>query len=224
MAAPRVETPTSDKIQVYGRMRFMRLDIPKPFEEGQKARWEATGILDPSDAKGQAGIQLLLATAGKMAKETYGVVPLAVKKLAAKFIPGTKPVDLNDPKNADDGIKVAFLDGDTKPEYAGYAGMFIVPAHNSKLKPAVANRRGLTVQPGEEQYPYDGCYGLLNVTLWIQVGETLKKYGKRVGINLRGVQYAAKGDPFTQDTIAAEDEFQALGDEEPAAVNSSDWE
>lgn len=227
MAGKKSETPTSDKIQFYSRTRFMRLDVPKPFEDGADPRWEATFILDPADVKGQAGIALILGTAAKLAKETYGVVPLAIKKLAAKFIPGTKKVDLNDPANADDGIKVAFIDGDADKykSYSGYAGMFIVPAHNSKLKPGVANRAGLTVQPGEPQYPYDGCYAIGCITIWIQVGKTEQKYGRRVGINLRGVQFAADGAAFTQDTIDAEDEFQALEDEAPAAaVSASDFD
>ncbi len=220
--AKRSETPTSDILQVYARMRFMRLEEPKAFEEGQDPRWEATGILDPSDAKGKEGINKLLTTAAKLAKETYGVTPLAIKKLAAKFL-GAAKVDLNDPANQDDGIKVAFIDGDAEKykDYAGYAGMFIVPAHNAKLRPAVANRKGLKVQPGEPQYPYDGCYAILSTTIWIQVGKTEQKYGRRVGINLRGVQFAADGQRFSQDTINAEDEFQALEDSEETTEDLS---
>jgi Protein of unknown function (DUF2815) len=220
----KIENPSSETLKVYGRARWLRLDVPKPFEPGATPRWEATAILDPSDVRGQAGIQLLLSTAARMSKETYGVVPLAIKKLAAKFLPGTKKVDLNDPANEDDGIQVPFSDGDAVKwqTYSGYAGMLIVSAHNSRLKPAVANRKGLTVQVGEAEYPYDGCYALFALTVWIHA--THGAYDKRVGVNLRGVQYAAKGDPFTQDTIDAEDEFQALGDEEPVAASASDFD
>ena len=224
MAGKRQETPTSDTLRFYCRTRFLKIDVPKPFEEGADPRWEAVFVLDPADTKGQAGIQLVLSTAAKLAKETYGSVPLAIKKLAAKFIPGTKQVDLNDPANADDGVKVAFFDGDTKEDYAGYPGKFIIPAHNSKLKPAVANRKGLTVHPGEPQYPYDGCDAIGSITIWIQVGLTQQKYGKRVGVNLRGVQFAADNDAYTQDVIAAEDEFTALEDEAPAAASASDFD
>jgi len=221
------ETPTSDKIYFYARTRFLRLDTPKAFEEGQDPRWEATFVLDPSDKRGQDGIVKILDASAKLAKDTYGKVPLALKKLRAKFVPGSPKVDLNDPANADDGIKVAFLDGDSEKykDYAGYAGMFIVPAHNTRLKPAVANRAGKTVQPGEPQYPYDGCYAIGCITVWIQVGKTEQKYGRRVGVNLRGVQFAADGDAFTQDVINAEDEFVALEDEPGAATSSgSDWD
>jgi Protein of unknown function (DUF2815) len=224
MAGKKIENPSSDKLHFYARARWLRLDVPKPFEAGAVPRWEATAILDPSDVKGQAGIALLLSTAAKMSKEHYGVVPLAIKKLAAKFIPGTKKVDLNDPANEDDGIQIPFSDGDAPKwaSYTGYAGMFIATMHNSKLKPAVANRRGITVQPGEEQYPYDGCYAIFSGTVWIHV--THGAYDKRVGLNLRGCQYAAKGDPFTQDTIAAEDEFDALEDAAPTSASASDFD
>jgi len=225
MAGKKQETPTSDTIQFYCRMRFLKLDEPVAFEEGQDPRWEGTFILDLADPKGQQGIAKILQTAAKLSKETYGVVPLEIKKLAAKFIPGTKKVDLNDPANAQDDIKVPFQDGDAEKfrEYKGYAGMFIVPSHNKKLRPRVANRKGVTVQPGEPQYPYDGCYGYGSITLWLQVGQTQAKYGRRIGVNLRGAQFAHDGERFTQDEVG-EDEFQALEDSEPVTTDSSDFD
>lgn len=213
--AKRSETPTSEQIRFFCRARFLRLDQPKPFEDGADPRWEATFVLDPADPKGLQGITQVLTVAARMAKETYGVTPLAIKKLAAKFIPGTKQVDLNDPANKDDEIKTAFIDGDSEKyqDYSGYKGMFIIPAHNSKLKPAVANRGGKDVLPGDAQYPYDGANVIGAISIWIQVGQTQQKYGKRVGINLRGVQFHSDNQAFTQDTLTAEDEFEALEDE-----------
>lgn len=224
MGAPRTETPTSEKFTFKGRARFLRLETPKAFEEGQKPRWEATAMCDPSDVQMKDGIRKILTEAAALAKSTYGVVPLRIKVLAHEFL-GEKAPDLNDPKNKDDGIKVAFFNGNEKDEYAGYAGNFIVPMHNSKLKPGVVNRKGVTVQQGEPQYPYDGSYDLFSATLWCQVGETQRKYGKRVGINLRGVQFVADGEAFTQDQIQGEEEFQALEDEAPAeGASSSDFD
>lgn len=223
--AQRIETPMSEKFTFYGRARFLRLETPKAFEDGQKPRWEATAMVDPSDPKGLESIRRILKEAAALAKAHYGVVPLKVKQLAAQFLPGEKAPDLNDPKNKDDKIDVAFFPGDEKDEYAGYAGQFIVPLHNSKLKPGVVNRKGVTVQPGEPQYPYDGSFDLFSATLWLQVGETERKYGRRVGINLRGVQFVADGEAFTQDQIQGEDEFQALEDEPAAQTESkSDWD
>lgn len=202
------ESPTSDKLRFHARGSFLKIDKPKPFDDGGDPRWEAAFLLDPADPKHLDGIKLVLKTAGAMAKEAYGVVPLAIKRLAAEFIPGQAAVD---PKTKDDGIEVAFYSGDKK-DYDGYAGMFVIPAHNSKMKPAVANRRGVSVDPGEEQYPYSGCGVIGSITLWAQVGKTQQKYGKRIGVNLRGVQFDKDGDPFSQGDIAPEEEFEALED------------
>lgn len=212
MAGKRTETPTSEPINFFARGRFLVLEEPKPFEDGAKPRWEATFILDPSDAKQAADIKKVLETSAALAKETYGKVPLALKQLAVKFIPGTPAIDYNDPKNHPDEIKVAFVDGDLEKykDYAGYKGMFVIPAHNSKLRPDVVNRAGAKVKRGEPQYPYDGANVRGSITVWIQVGETERKYGRRVGINLRGVQFVSDNQAFTQDAI--DDEFDALED------------
>lgn len=211
MAGKRQETPTSEPIFFFARGRFFVLEEPKPFEDGAKPRWEATFVLDPSDAQQASDIKKVLEKAAIMAKEVYGKVPLAIKELAAKFIPGTKPIDYN--VDRPDDIKVAFIDGDNEKykDYAGYKGMFVIPAHNSKLRPDVVNRAGAKVKRGEAQYPYDGCNVRGSITLWIQVGETERKYGRRVGINLRGVQFVSDNQAFTQDVI--DDEFDALEDQ-----------
>lgn len=213
------KSPTSEKFRIYGRGAFLRLDKPKKFDEHGEDRWEATALLDPASPKGLEGIKLVIKNASIVSKEAYnGVVPLALRKLAAQFIPGASAPD---PKAKDDGIEVAFYDGDVK-EYDGFAGMFVVPMHNSKMKPAIANRKGVSVDPGEEQFPYSGSYDYFSLTIWAQVGETQKKYGKRLGVNLRGVQFAADGEAFGQGDIAAEEEFAALEDEGEGAGDGDD--
>lgn len=223
MAGQKQESPTSEKIRFYARARFLRLEVPKAFEEGQDPRWEATFLLDPSDPEGQKGITTILSEASKLAKEHYGHVPLALKKLAAKFVPGAPKPDLNDPKNAEDNIKVAFVDGDAEKyaDYGGYQGMFIVPSHNSKLKPAVANRKGVKVEEGDPQYPVDGYYVYGSITIWLLMGQSAQKYGKRVGVNLRGVQFAKVGQTFARDAIDAEEEFEALEDDEAETTSAA---
>lgn len=223
--ADKIVNPTSDIIQTYGRMRFLRLEEAKPFESGGKPRWEATQILDPSDVRGAADIAKLLDTAAAISKQTYGVVALALRKLRTKFVAGTPALDLNDPKNADDGIQVPFADGDAEKykKYAGYQGMFIVAAHDSKKKPAVAKVNATVAIPGEKGYPYDGCYGLLSSTIWGHGSHAA--YAKRVGVNLRGVQFVKDGPPFQQTEIAAEDEFTALAEDNSSGVATSDgWD
>lgn len=199
------EALTSEKIRFPARASFVRLDKPKPFEDGADPRWETTFLLDPASAKGLEGIKLVIKTAAALSKAAYGgIVPLALRKIAAQFIPGQEAPDA---KAKDDGIEIAFYDG-SKKEYDGYDGQFVIPAHNAKLKPAVANRKGVSVDPGEEQYPYAGCYVLGSITLWAQDN----KYGRRIGVNLRGVQFDKDGDAFSQGDIAPEEEFEALED------------
>jgi len=223
--ADKVLNPTSDIIQCYGRMRFLRLEEPKAFQQGQDPRWEATQILDPSDARGAADIKIYLDTAANISKQTYGVVALALRKLRVKFIAGTPALDLNDPKNAEDGIMVPFSDGDAAKweKYSGYAGMFIVTSHNKKKKPGVAKVNGTKAIPGEKGYPYDGCFGLLSSTIWGHA--THGSYAKRIGVNLRGVQFIKDGPPFTQSEIDAEDEFTPLAEDKSSPAASNDgWD
>lgn len=203
-------SPTSEKIRFKARSSFLKLDKPKPFEDGADPRWESAFLLDPANAEHLKGIKTLIKAAADLSTQAYGVIPLALKQLAAALVPGaTAP----DPKTKDDGIEIAFYNG-SKKDYDGYEGMFVVPSHNSKIKPAVANRKGVSVDPGEDQYPYSGCYVIGSVTLWAQVGATQKKYGKRIGINLRGVQFDKDGEAFSgAGDINPEEEFDALEDE-----------
>ena len=133
---------------------------------------------------------------------------------AARFVTGAKAPE---PTAKEDGIEIAFYDG-SKKEYDGFEGMFVVPAHNSKMKPAVANRRGQSVLPGEEQFPYSGCYVLMSITLWAQNNS----YGKRIGINLRGVQFVRDGEAFGAGDVKAEEEFTGLEDEAGGVAGSDD--
>ena len=212
--AAKKESTTTEKFKVSGRLSFPRLDKPKSFEEGQDPRWESTFLLDPASKEGLESIKLVIKQAATLGKTAYGFVPLELRKLAAQFVPGQAAPD---PKSKDDGVEVAFYAGDRK-EYDGYEGMFVVPSHNAKLKPAVANRRGVSVEPGDDQYPYAGCYVLGSLTLWAMDN----KYGKRILVNLRGVQFMKDGEAFSQGDIAAEDEFEALEDAAAAGDVESD--
>lgn len=211
MAKTKKETYTSEKIKLRGRGAFLKIEHPEPYEEGAEPRYESTVLLDPASKHGQESIKLLFATAKKTSEESYGVVARALKKLAVKFIPGSK----FDPETPDDGIKLAFFDGDTK-EYDGYAGMLAVPAHeyksHAKKGLMVANREGERIDPTDDEYPYSGAYIVQSVTLWGQDN----KNGKRIGVNLRGVQFDKDGDAFGGGSSVGDDEFDALEDGEEA--------
>jgi hypothetical protein len=226
MADDKSKAITSPRIALRGRLSFPKLDKAKPFEEGQEPRYEATTLLDPSDPKGLESIKLLLKSAADLGKEKWGIIPLAVQKLAAEFVPGTKPVDLN--KVKDDGIFLAFYSGTEKADssetetYESYRGMLVVPSHQyvSKPKPAIVNRKGETVVPGDEQWPYGGCYVVHYITLWTQTN--LKK---RIGINLKGIQFNKDGEAFGAGAEMTEQDFEALEDEAAAGdAGGMDWD
>lgn len=97
--------------------------------------------------------------------------------------------------------RYALHDGDTKADYAGFAGMMFVSARN-KSRPLVIDRdkSPLTAADGR---PYAGCYVNASIELWAQDNN----YGKRINASLRGVQFFNDGDAFAGGGAASDDEF-----------------
>lgn len=187
------KAPTSGKIVVKNvRLSFERLYVSKAFQPGQDARYEATGLIDPSVAgsvvvtdkgttkiEGAAGVKFLKETSIRLAKEANNGV-------------------------LDPELKLCFGKGDKK-SYDGYAGMIYIATHN-KPKPEVRNRQGLLVEAGKPGAPYSGSYGNLIITLWGQNNQ----YGKRVNANLLGWQFVRDGEAFSGlAKVDVEDDFEA---------------
>jgi hypothetical protein len=97
-------------------------------------------------------------------------------------------------------------DGDTKSDYAGYAGNFYVSSRN-KARPTIIDRdkSPLSIADGR---PYAGCYVNAIVEVWAQDNS----YGKRINASLRGVQFVSDGEAFAGGGSASEDEFDALNE------------
>lgn len=100
--------------------------------------------------------------------------------------------------------RLALHDGDTKADYAGFAGMMFVSARN-KSRPLVIDRdkSPLTAADGR---PYAGCYVNASIELWAQDNN----YGKRINASLRGVQFFKDGDAFAGGGAASDDEFDSV--------------
>lgn len=100
--------------------------------------------------------------------------------------------------------RFALHDGDTKADYAGFAGNFFVSARN-KSRPLVIDRdkSPLTAADGR---PYAGCYVHASIELWAQDNA----YGKRINASLRGVQFYKDGDAFAGGGAASQDEFDEV--------------
>jgi len=189
---------TSDAIIVHNvRLSFAKLEKPEAYEEGQPEKYQATGLLDPSDAKHAAKIKEIKAAAKALMQEAYGEIPHRIK--AEKH----------------DRLPFGMADKHpTKKKYDGYEGMFYVVTSNT-TKPAIADRLAQAVMPGEKEFPYSGCYVNLKLSLWALLGPKRVKYGERIGGNLIGVQFVRDGEPFGQGPLSAEEEFEALEDNSP---------
>lgn len=197
----------ADKIVLKNvRLSFLRLDKPEAFEEGQTPKFQATGLLDPSDADHAAQIKAFKQAAHKLILDAYGEIPAEIK---------ANPIDQLCYGLADKHPK--------KSKYDGYAGMFYVSASNPDRVGCV-NRKGVLVMPGDPEFPYSGCYGNLSVSLWALLGPKRDKYGARLSANLRAVQFVRDGEAFGAGPVSAEDEFEALEDNTPAGEKGNSVE
>ncbi len=195
---------TSEKIKVYGRLSYPKLAKPSAFSAGQKEKFQATILLDPSDAAQAASIAAVKAQAGIICTTAFGSVP---QNLAKNF------------GSCDKLDKV--------PE--GQEGLWFVRLNND-ARPAVANRKGVTVVEGDPQWPYGGCYCNFSFTLWAQHGykDASGRFIplRRVNGNLIGVQFVMDGPAFGRGPINVEDEFEPLPEAGgvSSAVSSSDFD
>lgn len=189
---------TSDKITLPNvRLSFLKIDRPEAFEAGQAEKYQATALLDPSDKEHAKVIKLLKSAVADLCKEAYGDIPDEIKDEPHDRLPFG--LSEKHPK---------------KKKYDGYEGMFYVASSNT-VPPGIANRRAERVGPGEPQFPYSGCYGHMKVSLWALLGAKKVKYGPRIGANLVAIQFVKDGEAFGQGPVNAEEEFEALEDNEP---------
>lgn len=123
------------------RLSFPQIYTARAFQAGQDPRFEASFLLDPSNADHAATINAIKAEIKRMAGEAFG---------------GKPPKDM----------KHCLGDGNLK-DYDGYAGMVVLNSSN-KVRPLVVNRKNEPVAEGDNQAPYAGCYVHASVNLWVQ--------------------------------------------------------
>lgn len=165
------------------------LDKPRSFQEGQSARFQATALLDPTNAEQAKLIEHIKAQAAALCAQA-----------------GLQPSDLD---------SRCFGMADKHPKkskYDGYKGMFYVALSNES-RPGVANRAGRPVAEGDPQWPYSGCYANFSFTLWLQNN----KFGKKINGNLIAIQFVKDGTAFGRGPVNVEDEFEPLPESTPAA-------
>ena len=107
----------------------------------------------------------------------------------------------------DNPNKFCFRNGNTKPEYEGYEGMWFIAAKN-KLAPAVFDRDGKTPLPESAGKIYSGCYvsAIINIFAY-ETG------GNGISAELNGVMFHSDGDNLGGGGVRSKaDDFADLTD------------
>lgn len=168
------------------RLSFPELYRPKAFQDGGPGKYQASFLLDPSNAKHAQVIAVVEKKAKELALATFGEVPK--------------------------GLIYCFGDGNTKA-YAGYEDMWYISSSNS-IRPGLMDENGVQMEADEAEMTgkfYPGCYVHGSISLWAQNN----KWGKRINANLRAVRFAADGEAFGMKPINPVDEFAGLdGDDD----------
>jgi hypothetical protein len=188
---------TSEKIKLdVVRLSFPVIWEPKAFATDQKAKYQATFLLDPSDKAHSIMIKTIKKEAKRIVNEQFGEVPKGLKKCFGL---------------ADDH--------ENKKDYDGYEGMFYIST-SSTQQPTLADRNRNEVVESDGIL-YAGCYVNTVITLWCQdhpVG------GKGVNANLRIIQFVKDGEAFGNAPARADEELEVieLDDDDDEALD--DWE
>lgn len=222
---------TSEKIKLTNvRLAFPNLWVPKAMNEGQAPRFDATFLLDPTDAAHAAKIKELKA---------------AIKDVATRAWPNGIPDEILS------GEKVClknnvYTDSEgtvrQRKKYNGYKDMYFLPSgvpavcdpdpKTGKVviprvvrlmsgeidyyvgQPPVVGRSKQPVREGQPEAPFPGSRVNGVITFWSQDNQ----WGRRVNCNLVAVQYNAPDDPFTRGGVDIDEAFDAIEDAETPAV------
>lgn len=105
--------------------------------------------------------------------------------------------------------KVFLRDGNTKPEYDGFEGMWFISARN-KIRPTLLDQQKNRVEE-DSGILYGGCYVNVKIGTYAYT-----KGDKGVGASLMGIQKVRDGDAFGGSRAADEGEFDEISAEESA--------
>ena len=182
------------------RLAFPDIWEPKSFgDSGGKPSCGASLLIDP--AANAAVLEAAKAAVHQAATEKWLTKASDIlKSLAAK------------------GDAICLRKGDTKSEYAGFAGMYYISARNP-ARPVVVdrNKAPLTREDGR---PYAGCYVDASIDIWAQDNN----YGKRINAKLLALRFVRDGEAFGSGSVGSADDFETLEDEVSTAgeVGASD--
>lgn len=180
------------RVTLQGRLAFPQLDKPERFQGQGDPRFSASVIMEPDSPS--------------LAKARAAMLAAAEKTWPGKGQQALKSLEA--------ATKTALINGDTKPEIAGYEGNWVVSAHaKANVPPRLVkteNGRNVTLDRETQTVIYGGCVVNMLVDFWGQDN----KWGKRINAQLAGVQFVRDGDPFGGGRAAAEDDFEIIEEAE----------
>lgn len=190
------KAPTSEKILLPSvRLSFPKLDKavffgPTP-QPNEVAKFRGTFLLDPANTLHVPAIKTIKSEALRIAKLEW---PDGIPKSLEKCFGTSEEMD-----------KV----------YDGYEGMFWFRGSSAQRVPIVGPRKNADgkftpVLPGDEFWPYAGCYVNAKVTMWAQ-----SSHGRKaINGNLVAIQFVKHGEAFGQPSADPDDEFETLPEDD----------
>jgi len=173
------------------RLSFPSLFTATSFSPDQPKKFGATLIIEKNTPEHKS----LLAEVERVATEKWGPKAMGIlEQLSAQN-------------------KIALRDGREKASMDGFGDGTVFFNASSQKRPGVYDR-DQTPLTADDGRPYAGCYVNAMVEFWAQDNQ----FGRRVNCELRGVQFAADGEPFGGGgRPAAADEFPVLEEREPGS-------
>lgn len=134
------------------RCSFPNLFKPKAFEDGGKAKYGMTALIDKK----------------KYAKELMQLKN-SIKEVVSAHFGGKIPA----------GVKVCLRDGSEKPDIDGYGEDVMFVSMSSDKRPQVVDRDLTPLAEGDEK-PYAGCYVNVSFRLWVQDNKFGKRVNAQI--------------------------------------------
>lgn len=175
------------------RGSFLVLGEPKPYKEGDPARWSASALV-------RAG--------GALHKKVDAAIEQIAREKWDKKWQSILEAVKRDPKGC------CWADGNLK-DFDGYADHWVLSAHRYQKdgRPLVFDqlkhpiyKSDNSIVVGKEGLLYSGCYVNMQVELWAQQNTN----GKGIRATLLGIQLVRKGDSFGGGSMPSEDDFTEM--------------
>lgn len=196
------ETSASEVLLEDVRLSYAHLDEAEASVANGPKKYSASFIIDP---KSESGKKVLA-----KAKAAFRAACEGEKKWAGKVDKIVPAIDA-DRKALRNGDSITNEEGDTPEEYQG---MFVVKATRpeKQKRPVVLSRRKEKVEPGDEQFPYSGCY--VDAVVRFYTITDKDKGGNGIFCGLEAVRFRRDGEAFGNSRSVDPDAFEDLDDDD----------